>query len=64
MGRFTRGKPQQAAGAVRPGTGPPMASGRRLRSHLSPADWIAPSFLEAVTSGKVESRDFKEAASR
>jgi hypothetical protein len=31
---------------------------------VSEADWTAPSFLEAVTSGKVESRDFKEAAPR
>lgn len=38
MGWFTGGKPQQAAGAARPGTVPPMGSGRRLRSKLSPVD--------------------------
>ena len=35
-----------------------------LRAFRETPTWTAPSFLEAVSSGKVESRDFKEAAPR
>jgi hypothetical protein len=37
---------------------------QRRQSRIGTAGWTAPRFLEAVTSGKVGARDFKEAASR